>query len=133
MGRRLQPLVVAGFVLAAVSALAAPPSPDSPLIPRLAPYRAWIEGQWIHCHNPPTDTCWCCNIADGRPVEAEQMPDGHWRAHVTPDLWPGQTDHWEDVDPAIHVEHSPFMAQGFLWRSPQTGRNYCFAPPASGV
>lgn len=128
-------LMFLGAVFLAAAALAAPPPPDSPLWPQLRPHKAWIEGQWIHCHNPPTDTCWCCNVADGRPVEAEEVPGkpGHWRAHVTPDLWPGVTDHWEEIDPAIHVQHSPFFSEGFLWRSPETQRNFCFAPPAGGV
>ncbi len=120
-------------VLTAGVALADPPAPGSPLATRLRPYKGWIEGQWIPCKNPPSNTCWCCSIADGRPVEAVQQRDGHWRAHVTPENWPGQPDMWIDVPPQIEVQHSPLMFEGFLWRSPITGQNFCFAPPGGGV
>jgi hypothetical protein len=120
------------LVVSAAPTLAAPP-PEGPLLDRLKPHKDWIEGQWRHCHNPPSDLCYCCNVADGRPVEAEQQRDGHWRAHVTPEMWPGAPDKGEDMPREIEVPDSPFMFEGFLWRSPKTGQNYCFAPPAGGV
>lgn len=122
--------------LATAPALSAPPAPDTPIARDLAPHAKWITGQWIPCPDAdehPGHYCWCCSLGDGRPVEVEQKADGTWRALVTHGFWPLQPDHWEDMPVRIYVEHSPFAAQGFLWRAPQTDENYCFAPPNGGV
>lgn len=89
----------------------------------MAPFRAWITTQ----HDPAGR--WCCDLGDGRPVDAKIEGD-HWRAHVTPEHFPGEVDRWVDVPDDAVIRGSNPTGVAILWL--YNGRTQCFAP-ADGV
>jgi hypothetical protein len=109
---------------------AAPPAPNSEDAQIIGPYKEWVTTRTDQFRNA------CCDIGDGRPVEADMvtMPDWdkvtrtHWRAHVTPAHFPDQPDHWvivpdEKIIPGTNPTGSPIL---WLYK----GMVQCFAPPA---
>ncbi len=109
---------------------AAPPPPDSEDGQIMAPYQSWIISRADRHNNA------CCDIGDGRPVEADMVTvvdeddvkRTHWRAHVTPAHFPDQPDHWvvvpdEKIVPGANPTGSPIL---WLYK----GLVQCFAPPA---
>ena len=113
-------LFVFAVVLGEVSvAHAAPPPVGSDDWNVMAPYAEWITKQ----HD--TRGRWCCDIGDGRPVEA-RIVDDHWEAHVTPQHFPGEDDRWVPIPDEKIVRANPTgTAILWLWES----RVQCFAPP----
>jgi hypothetical protein len=104
----------------AAPAQAAPPPVGSEDWKVMAPFAEWVRSQ----HD--RGGYWCCDIGDGRPVEARIAGD-HWEAHITPEHWPGQTDHWVVVpDDRITRGGNP-TGTPILWLL--SGRVQCFAPP----
>ena len=117
--------LLAALLLAPTLAHAAPPPVGSDDWNVMAPYAEWIQKQYL------PDGRWCCSIADGRPVDAEIRQDStgsHWWAHVTPQHFPGEEDHWVKVpDDKVHTGANP---TGFpiLWYNTVAKQPYCFAP-----
>ncbi len=129
MSRGLR-LVLAAAAALAHGAAASPPAPGSEDGQIMAPYQSWITTRSDQHNNA------CCDIGDGRPVEADlvTMIDDddvrrtHWRAHVTPNHFPDQPDHWvvvpdEKIGPGANPTGSPIL---WLYK----GLVQCFAPPA---
>jgi hypothetical protein len=120
---------MAAAVLMIRPAGASPPAPGSEDAQIMAPYQDWITSRSDQYHNA------CCDIGDGRPVEADITTvdeDGerrtHWRAHVTPKHFPDQPDHWVVVpDEKIVLGANP-TGSPILWL--YKGLVQCFAPPA---
>ena len=128
------------FALLAAPAFAAPPPMDSDDWRIMGPYKEWATSQHDLAGR------WCCDIGDGRPVDAEifencnlppgdvpdkcpaQMPIGaHWWAHVTSEHWPDERDRWmmipdEKITSGINPIGVPIL---WLYQS----RVQCFAPP----
>jgi len=115
--------LLAGQALAVAAATAAPPPEDSDDFRELAPYHDWFVTRQNSLGGR------CCDEGDGRPVEAIVEGD-HWRAHITPNHWPLEVDHWVTV-PANRVlrEANP-TGVSILWLNPYTHRPQCFLPAA---
>ncbi len=113
----------AGIALAlgmASAAQAAPPPVDSEDWQVMHPYAEWVTSQ----HD--RRGYWCCDIGDGRPVDARISGD-HWMVHVTPAHFPNEPDHWLAVpDEKITRGGNP-TGQPILWLL--HGNVQCFAPP----
>lgn len=112
----------AAFALCVLAhaALAAPPPPGSDDEKIMKPYAEWVTTQ----HD--SQGRWCCDIGDGRPVEARISGD-HWEAHITPEHWPGEKDRWVPVpDDRVTRGVNP-MGSPILWL--YHGAVQCFAPP----
>lgn len=127
-------LALALLLASAGLADAAPPPVGSEDYRLMAPFKDWITSQ--HSERGIS----CCSLADGRPVDARIEGD-HWIAHVTPEHFPGEIDHWVDIpeDKIVH-EGNP-MGVPVLWLHTFGGATpgpasggivLCFAPP-SGV
>jgi hypothetical protein len=106
------------------------------------PYAEWMTAQ----HD--TAGRWCCDIGDGRPVEAKIVGD-HWEAHVTPKHFPdlAQTCAAPQVGPGSDAPCKSLGPQGVWMQVPDEkvthnvnptgmpilwlyqGRVQCFAPP----
>jgi hypothetical protein len=116
-------------LLAAVAALtigaahAAPPAVGSEDYEIMHPFAEWVMHQ-----NAPTGQ-WCCDISDGRPVEARTVGE-HWQVYVTAEKFPGSTPGWHDV-PDVAVLHNP-NPTGVPIAWVIHDHLYCFAP-AGGV
>ncbi len=121
--------VLAVVLLAAPAAIAAPPAPDSDDARIMAPFKQWVTTRDDR-HGIP-----CCDIGDGRPVEADMATTvdrdhvrrTHWRAHVTPDHFPDQPDHWVVVPDEKIVPGANPTGTPILWL--YNGLVQCFAPP----
>jgi hypothetical protein len=126
-------MAVGAMILAAVvlvrAANASPPAPGTEDGQIMMPFQDWITTR------KDQDSNACCDIGDGRPVEADIATmideDGvkrsHWRAHVTPKHFPDQPDHWvvvpdEKIVPGANPTGSPIL---WLYK----GLVQCFAPP----
>ncbi|MBN9510369.1 MAG: hypothetical protein J0I21_14805 [Alphaproteobacteria bacterium] len=113
----------AGFLtiaLLAAPAHAAPPPEGSEDWQIMHPYAEWVRTQ------RDRQGFWCCDIGDGRPVEARIRGD-HWEAHVTPKHFPEEQDHWVVVpESKITPDRNP-TGVPILWLL--HGRVQCFAPP----
>lgn len=116
-------------VLTAHGAVAAPPPPNSEDYKIMQPYAAWVVGQHDILGR------WCCDIGDGRPVEAHIQGD-HWMVHVTPEKFPAQTvpgpdspsgDRWMAVPENKVTRGANPTGAPILWM--YQGRIQCFAPP----
>jgi hypothetical protein len=108
------------FCVASTSALAAPPPVGSEDWNVMAPYKDWVTTQ----HDAKGR--WCCDIGDGRPVEA-RIDGDHWEVHVTPMHFPDEQDRWLPVpDEKITRAANP-TGTPILWM--YQGRVQCFAPP----
>jgi hypothetical protein len=114
--------LVAGAVLLAwmAPARAAPPPIGSDDWNIMAPYREWVTSQHDGLGR------WCCDIGDGRPVEARIDAD-HWLVHVTPAHFPGETDRWMTVPDEKITRNANPTGTPILWL--YQGRVQCFAPP----
>jgi hypothetical protein len=112
-------VVALGLVLSG-AAFAAPPPEGSDDWNVMHPYADWVRTQ----HDPTGH--WCCDIGDGRPVEAEIDGD-HWRVHVTPAHFPGETDRWLPVPDEKIIRNANPTGSPILWM--YQGRVQCFAPP----
>jgi hypothetical protein len=123
-------LLAVALPVLAPSAAASPPAPGSEDSQIMAPYQAWISTRSDRHNNA------CCDIGDGRPVEADMVTvtdeddvrRTHWRAHVTPKHFPDQPDHWvvvpeDKIVPGANPTGSPIL---WLYK----GLVQCFAPPA---
>ena len=109
------------LLLAASAALATPPPVGSPDYEIMHPYKDWITTQ----HNKRGG--YCCDWADGRPVEAH-IVDDHWEAHVTPEHFPGAPDKWVAIPDEKVLTRNP-TGSPILWYNVEHDNVYCFAPP----
>lgn len=100
-------------------AIAAPPDPKSEDGIAMAPFKTWITSQRDRRGR------WCCDIGDGRPVEA-RVVGNHWEAHVTPQHFPGERDRWMEIEDERIVKGNP-TGQAILWL--YHGQVQCFAEP----
>ena len=136
-------LLVVLFLLAMVAAaLAAPPPKDSEDWRTMAPFADWVTTQ----HD--TLGRWCCDIGDGRPVEA-RIANDHWEAHVTPQHFPDTVEVcggpvvgpgslpcqrmtpdgvWVAIPDEKITRNANPTGTPILWL--YQGRVQCFAPPA---
>ena len=102
------------------TAQAAPPPVDSEDWQIMHPFAEWVTSQ----HD--RRGYWCCDIGDGRPVDARIEGD-HWTVHVTPAHFPNEPDHWLTVpDEKITRGGNP-TGSPILWLL--HGNVQCFAPP----
>jgi len=115
-----RPLAALALLALATPALAAPPPVGSEDWKIMAPYKEWVTGQHDLAGR------WCCDIADGRPVDARVVGD-HWEAHVTPQHFPGEADRWVVVPEDKITRSVNPMGTPILWL--YQGRVQCFAPP----
>ncbi len=111
--------VAASFVLAS-PAHAAPPPVGSDDWQIMHPYAEWVTTQ----HD--RRGYWCCDIGDGRPVEA-RIVDDHWEVHITKTHFPDEPEHW------LIVPEGKITAGGNPTGTPIVwllhGNVQCFAPP----
>jgi hypothetical protein len=115
-------LVLGALLQAAPLADAAPPPVGSDDWNIMAPYRKWVTSQ----HD--TSGAWCCDIGDGRPVEARIAADGdHWEAHVTKQHFPDEPEAWLPVPDEKIIRDANPTGTPILWL--YQGRVQCFAPP----
>jgi hypothetical protein len=115
-------LLAAALVALPSAAHAAPPPVGSDDWNVMAPYAQWVTTQ--HAENGN----WCCDISDGRPVDARINAEGHWEAHVTSEHWPLAHDHWVEV-PDVRVLHTANpTGLPIMWYSVPADHVYCFAP-----
>jgi hypothetical protein len=113
-------ILAAALLAVTLPAYAAPPPEGSEDWKIMHPYKEWVTTQ----HD--LRGRWCCDIGDGRPVDARITGD-HWEVHVTPQHWPGETDRWLAVpDEKVTRSVNP-MGTPILWL--YQGRVQCFAPP----
>jgi len=141
-----RPLAIIGAALMlgsathAVHVLAAPPPYGSDDWNVMHPYKEWVTSQHDQLGR------WCCDIADGRPVDAEiwencQFPakdkngdcpkntliGTHWWVHITEKHFPGELDRWELVPDEKIIRKSNPTGVPILWL--YQGKVQCFAPP----
>lgn len=102
-------------------ARAAPPPVGSDDWNVMHPYADWVTTQHDEAGR------WCCNIADGRPVDAETRGNAWW-AHITPEHFPGERDRWAEVPDNKVLHQANPTGSPILWL--YQGRVQCFAPPA---
>jgi len=108
------------WVAATRLAAAAPPPVGSEDWQIMHPYAEWVTSQYDQRGR------WCCDIGDGRPVDA-QIEGDHWKVHVTPAHFPNEPDHWLVVpDEKITRGGNP-TGSPILWLL--YGNVQCFAPP----
>lgn len=111
--------LVAAFLFT-VPAHAAPPPEGSDDWQIMHPYVEWVTTQ----HD--RRGYWCCDIGDGRPVQA-RIADDHWEVHVTPSHFPDEPNQWLSVpDGKITAGGNP-TGTPILWLL--HGNVQCFAPP----
>lgn len=137
-------LALVSLLLAAPATSAAPPPVDSDDWQIMHPFAEWVTSQ----HG--RDGAWCCDIGDGRPVEAivgayeinphvtgltahdlmatyDPTRDSHWFAHITPQHFPSESDHWIVVPDSKIVSGGNPTGEPILWLL--HGSVQCFAPP----
>lgn len=133
--RIIAAIVTSALVLALAigDARAASPPAGSDDAAIMGPYADWVTRQ--------TDDMGrnCCDISDGRPVEA-RIDGDHWAVHIVPQQWSeanttrpgpsvnnGMLDHWLTV-PNDKIKHGANpTGHPILWL--YQGRVQCFAPP----
>ncbi len=102
------------------AAHAAPPPVGSDDWQIMHPYAEWVTSQ----HD--RRGYWCCDIDDGRPVDAKIVGD-HWEVHITKAHFPDEPDHW------LAVPETKITAGGNPTGTPIVwllhGHVQCFAPP----
>jgi hypothetical protein len=122
-------------------AFAAPPPAGSEDAKIMAPFKEWVTSQ----HD--TSGRWCCDIGDGRPVEA-RIDGDHWAAHITLQHFPdtaqvcpgpvagpgsaacvplGPDGVWATVPDEKVTRNANPTGAPILWL--YQGRVQCFAPP----
>jgi hypothetical protein len=109
--------------LAATTAHAAPPAVGSEDWEVMAPYAEWVRTQ-----NAP-DGHWCCDISDGRPVEA-RIYKGHWQIYITEEKFPRSPVGWANVPDDAVLRNANPMGVAIAWVL--GGRIFCFAPGSLG-
>jgi hypothetical protein len=114
------PLATALVLALSPAANAAPPPEGSEDYKIMHPYKEWVTSQHDLLGR------WCCDIGDGRPVDARITGD-HWEVHITKEHFPDEEDRWLAV-PDEKITHglNP-MGTPILWM--YQGRVQCFAPP----
>ena len=125
-------IAMAGAAAACLAAIpfaahGAPPPKDSEDYQVMAPFGHWITTQHDRAGQ------WCCDIADGRPVDARMVTmvdaDGvertHWQAHVTPGHWDEvNEDTWLTIPDDKVVPGANPTGSAILWlRVPTRSRN----------
>lgn len=113
-------VIVAVMLFFSSGARAAPPPEGSEDWQIMHPYVEWVTSQ----HD--RRGFWCCDIGDGRPVDARTIDD-HWQVHVTPQHFLGQPDHWLNVPDDKIIKGSNPIGLPILWLL--HGNVQCFAPP----
>lgn len=109
------PLVLA---VAAGTALAAPPPVGSEDWEILAPHAEWIQGLQRNFVS-------CCNLSDGRPVDARTVGD-RWQVRFRPGSLANAPLGWVDVPPdAVMPQANPVGMPIAFWVA---GRVLCFVP-----
>lgn len=137
----MRSVLVAALLLAAGPALAAPPPVGSDDYKIMHPYAEWVTTQHDGLGR------WCCDLGDGRPVEA-RIEDDHWLAHVTRQHFPNTTQvcpgplagpgssecaplgpdgAWVKVPDEKITRNANPTGTPILWL--YQGRVQCFAPP----
>ncbi len=111
--------VAASFALAA-AAHAAPPPVGSDDWQIMHPYAEWVTTQ----HD--RRGYWCCDIGDGRPVEA-RIVDDHWEVHITKAHFPDEPEHWLTVPEGKITAGGNPTGTPIVWLL--HGNVQCFAPP----
>ncbi len=117
--------VLALSALMAGPALAAPPPVGSEDWNIMSPFADWIQS--IHADNGT----WCCDVSDGRPVEA-RMHNGRWQVHFHPGSeFAGEPpgDGWHDVPPAAVIRLPNPVGVPIAWWLGGVVR--CFVPGAA--
>jgi hypothetical protein len=116
----LATVAVLGAATWPAPARAAPPPVGSDDWNVMMPYKEWVTSQHDSLGR------WCCDIGDGRPVEA-RIADDHWEVHVTPKHFPDEVDHWMAVPDEKITRNANPTGTPILWM--YQGRVQCFAPP----
>lgn len=124
----------AAIVLVPGLAWADPPPVGSDDWNVMHPYKEWVAGQHDRLGR------WCCEISDGRPVDARISGGDHWEVHIVPQQWaegnstrPGPsvngvlTDHWMLVPDEKITHGANPTGHPILWM--YQGRIQCFAQP----
>jgi hypothetical protein len=106
-----------------VPAMAAPPAPGSEDAAIMGPFIEWVETQHTGTGS------WCCNVSDGRPVEA-RMSNGGWEIYVTSEKFPGTKPGWMRVP--VHALLSGYNPVGVPIAWVMRGQIFCFAPSNGG-
>lgn len=126
-------LMLVAIVFLSGCASAAPPPEGSDDWNIMHPYKDWVTSQHDGLGR------WCCDIGDGRPVEARIEGD-HWIVHIVPKQWnddnstrpgpavnSGLSDKWLPVPDEKITRNSNPTGNPILWL--YQGRVQCFAPP----
>lgn len=111
---------LAALLAAGLPAHAAPPPVGSDDWNIMAPYKEWVTSQHDGLGR------WCCDIGDGRPVEA-RIDGDHWEVHVTKTHFPDEPDRWLAVPDEKVTRNANPTGTPILWL--YQGRVQCFAPP----
>ena len=113
-------LAAATVIALSAPVQAAPPPVGSDDWNVMEPYAQWVRAQ----HDQRG--YWCCDISDGRPVDARINGD-HWEVHVTPAHFPGEPDHWLPVPQSKLIRAGNPTGTPIVWLL--HGVVQCFAPP----
>lgn len=100
---------------------AAPPPVGSEDYKLLMPYKEWVTSQHDKLGR------WCCDLGDGRPVDARIVNGDHWEAHITHEHFPDEPEAWLPVpeDKIVRAGNPTGTPIVWLWG----GKVQCFAPP----
>lgn len=88
-------------------------------------------GQWFKSLKQPATGASCCDIADCHAVEAEEQPDGRWKARIY--------DEWVPIPQSVVLGERSRIGAAVACTSPPlyypgtSGPSFsifCFAPPA---
>jgi hypothetical protein len=110
-------LLLTAFLSSAVQA--APPPEGSEDWEIMRPYADWIQHQ-----NGPMG--WCCDVADGRPVDA-RMTESHWQVRLLhSEALPNAPPGWVDVpdDALLHGQNPTGFPIAWFYH----GGVRCFIP-----
>ena len=115
-------LIMAG-AFATVAAWASPPQPGSRDAKLLAGFEDWVRSQYTADHR------YCCDAADGRPLDASEVRivDGRYEVKWATRHWPDGNDQWLPVDPTNVLADSSPIGMHVAWI--MYGHVYCLALP----
>lgn len=116
--QRVTNLAVAVWLFAGV-AQAAPPAEGSEDWNILAPHADWVRRLRLGIAS-------CCDLADGRPVDARTRGD-RWQVRWRPGQLEGAPTGWTDVPPAVLLRVA--NPTGFPIAFWHAGAVRCFVPP----